>query len=492
MKLKFLHAQSIFVIAACLITLPAVTQAAVNAQPIPDATHVTVRHEKGRCFGWPANGGIWSWGNEILVQYRGGEFQDKPIGSHDINYDQPITVEQSRSFDGGLTWTQHVTTPIRVTEPGMSGGKIPEFERPLKDVPALNMRLDFSHPNTILTFSWAGYLYYSTDRGIRWQGPFELPMFDLKTWQLRTDYLVEDRNTLLAFWSGSKVAFKRNENGGMVYLVKTADGGLTWTKEALASRITGPSETRHDVALMPATVRVSPTKLVCCIRNLTAYPKKAWIDCRVSTDNGRTWELASTPVGDEAGTTPPALTRLPAGRLVLTYGHRKPTTGPTSIRAKISGDDGATWGEERILRTGGGDEDIGYTRNALRPDGKIVTIYYWQESEKAERDIAATIWDATRAQPPAAEQAPYHVSAAGDDTNPGTESQPLATIPKAVDIAQPGDLGYVRSARGPFFLKRRVVVNNKAGEPVITSRPRREERTRQEIANGSKPCGTPS
>jgi len=80
------------------------------------------------------------------------------------------------------------------------------------------------------------------------------------------------------------------------------------------------------------------------------------------------------------------------GRLVLTYGYRKRIKGPTSIRARISADDGATWGGELILRSGGGDEDIGYTRNALRPDGKIVTIYYWQENEKAERDIAATIW----------------------------------------------------------------------------------------------------
>jgi hypothetical protein len=246
--------ESTSLIAASLAVLFAVSQTTAAPQLVLDATHITLRHKRGRCFGWPANGGIWSWGNEILVQ------------------------------------------------------------------------------------------------------------------------------------------FKRDENGGMVHMVKTTDGGLTWSKEALVSRVTEPSETRHDVALMPATVRVSPTKLVCCIRNFTAYPKKGWIDCRVSTDNGRTWKLASTPVGDEAGTTPPALLKLPDGRLVLTYGYRKPTKGPTSIRAKISQDQGATWGEELILRTGDGDEDIGYTRNALRPDGKIVTIYYWQEDEKAERDIAATIW----------------------------------------------------------------------------------------------------
>jgi len=374
---------------------PASGPAKTQPREMSGATHVTVRHEKGRRYGWPANGGIWSWGNEMLVQYRGGEFQDKPVGSHDINFDKPIGIEQSRSLDGGLTWTQHTAVPIQITEPtftGPAGAKFPEFGPPLKGVPALTTPLNFADPNTILHFSWGGYLYHSPDRGVTWKGPFQLPLFDQVSWQLRTDYLVEDKNSVLAFWSGSKVGIKRNENGGMVYMVKTADGGLTWTQESLVSRVTEPSETRHDVALMPATVRASPTRLVCCIRNLSAYPKRGWIDCRVSEDNGRTWKLASTPVGDEAGTTPPALTRLHDGRLVLTYGYRKPIKGPTSIRAKISEDDGATWGGELILRNGGGDEDIGYTRNALRPDGKVVTIYYWQENEKAERDIAATIW----------------------------------------------------------------------------------------------------
>jgi hypothetical protein len=399
--MKRYRTHHLLALAALLLMLPCLLPA-TETKAI-QATHVTVRHEKGRCYGWPANGGIWSWGNEIVVQYRGGEFQDKPVGSHDINYNKPILIEQSRSFDGGLTWTQHTTVPIQITEPefaGSDGAKFPQFGPPLKDVPALTSPINFADPNTMLHFSWGGYLYYSTDRGAKWQGPFQLPLFDLVSWQLRTDYLVEDKNTVLAFWSGSKVALKRNENGGMVYMVKTTDGGLTWTKVAQVSRNPEPSETRHDVALMPATVRVSPTKLACCIRNLTAQPKKGWIECRVSKDNGQTWELVSTPVGDEAGTTPPALSRLADGRLVLSYGYRKPINGPTSIRARISDDDGATWGEELILRTGGGDEDIGYTRQVVRPDGKIVTVYYWNDNEKTERDIAATIWS-----PPAREGA---------------------------------------------------------------------------------------
>ena len=125
---------------------PAVAQTLVE-----DATHVTVRHESGRYFGWPANAGIWSWGNEILVQYRAGEFQDKPIGSHDIDYARPVIHEQSRSLDGGVTWTHHAT-PVLVTEPTWGTQTIPD------QVPVLTAPINLSDKNTILRFEWAGHL----------------------------------------------------------------------------------------------------------------------------------------------------------------------------------------------------------------------------------------------------------------------------------------------------------------------------------------------
>jgi hypothetical protein len=34
--------------------------------------HVTVYHRQGRFGGWPANHGIWSWGDEILVGFSAG------------------------------------------------------------------------------------------------------------------------------------------------------------------------------------------------------------------------------------------------------------------------------------------------------------------------------------------------------------------------------------------------------------------------------------
>ena len=113
------------------------------------------------------------------------------------------------------------------------------------------------------------------------------------------------------------------------------------------SRIIGAVENKHDVALMPATVRLSPTKLVCCIRNLTAYPKKG-LDrlSRVQQTTGKTWNLASTPVGNEAGTTPPALTRFSDGRLALTYGFRKPRPDPLRSATRSANDEGKIGGDE--------------------------------------------------------------------------------------------------------------------------------------------------
>ena len=63
------------------------------------------------------------------------------------------------------------------------------------------------------------------------------------------------------------------------------------------------------------------------------------------------------------------------------------------IRARLSNDNGETWGEEINLRSDGGWWDLGYPRTVQCPDGKIVTVYYFNDAKDQERYIAATIWD---------------------------------------------------------------------------------------------------
>jgi hypothetical protein len=82
--------------------------------------------------------------------------------------------------------------------------------------------------------------------------------------------------------------------------------------------------------------------------------------------------------------------KLKGGRLAMAYGYR---LEPYGIHARFSADNGKTWGEEFTLRSDGGSWDLGYPRMVQRPDGKLVTVYYYNSDAKSERFIGATIWD---------------------------------------------------------------------------------------------------
>jgi len=47
---------------------------------------------------------------------------------------------------------------------------------------------------------------------------------------------------------------------------------------------------------------------------------------------------------------------------------------------------------EIILRHDGNGWDLGYPRTVQRPDGNIVTMYYFNDTSSKERYTAATIW----------------------------------------------------------------------------------------------------
>ena len=90
----------------------------------------------------------------------------------------------------------------------------------------------------------------------------------------------------------------------------------------------------------------------------------------------------------EFGGNPPMLFKLRDGRLCVTYGYRY---APYSIRARISSD-GKTWGDIVTIRDGAATWEVGYTRGVQRQDGKIVTVYYFNDGPHNERFIEVTIW----------------------------------------------------------------------------------------------------
>lgn len=152
----------------------------------------------------------------------------------------------------------------------------------------------------------------------------------------------------------------------------SGDDGLTWRAES----IIGPRHNETDIfplggAAWLAAARVDRTELF------------------RSDDHGKTWQ-GPQPV-TERGEINAHVQRLADGRLLLTYGVRvKERWGAC---AKLSTDDGRTWGEPlRLFRAAEG-ADCGYPASVQLPDGKLVTAWYARATaEHPEYHMGATVW----------------------------------------------------------------------------------------------------
>ena len=357
-----------------------------RAETADQVQRVLVFAERGKFAGWPAGHGAWHWGNEILVGFSVGTFKKLDSG-HDIDRDQPEHHVLARSLDGGLRW--EVEYPA---EKGMLihwGGMRKGITDPKlgKDVPQeITEPIRFDHPDFCMTLrlyeinGGRSRLFYSYDRGHNWRGPYWLPTFSQPGVMARTDYLVngsKDCHVLVT-------VAKSNRREGRILCARTRDGGLRWSRLSFVG-----DQEPEGFSIMPSTVRLSAQHLVTATRRRSGDGRRRWIDVWSSQDNGESWLPRGDVVQDLGQGNPPALIQLADGRLCVTYGVRK---RPYEICAKISANAGQTWSPPYVLRSGGSGPDIGYTRSIQRPDGKIVTIYYYLPADSPYPQIEATIW----------------------------------------------------------------------------------------------------
>jgi hypothetical protein len=294
-------------LALLLAAWPLAAQEAKADQP-SKPQHVMVYHEAGRFGGWPANHGIWSWGNEILVGFSAGYHKDNGPARHAIDHDRPEEHLLARSRDGGQTWSlenpaqKGALIPVGralhgVTPPGLQ-------EKPWRDCPG---GIDFTHPDFALTVRMTdtnagpSRFWYSTDRGHTWEGPFRLPLFGTKGVAGRTDYLVNGKHDLLLFLT----AAKRNGREGRPFCARTTDGGKTWKFVAWIG------DEPAGYAIMPSTVRLGPRELLTAIRRREG--PKAWIETYRSLDDGASWKPDTVPAPDLGEGIPASLIRLADG-----------------------------------------------------------------------------------------------------------------------------------------------------------------------------------
>ncbi len=316
---------------------------------------------------------MWCWGDEILVAFALGYHKENEKG-HSIDRDKPSQKVMARSLDGGESW--NLETPKKLASR-------------IEPIPCPG-GIDFAHPDFAMTCRGSKF-YISYDRGKTWQDPYLLPDIG-KDLTARTDYIVYGSKECL-FLIAAKEEKVQAGLQDRAFCARTVDGGrsigfLAWmTHEPIAAR-----------SVMPATVRCSESHLVSALRRRHdvrhsdgTKVSNTWLDVYQSNDKGATWEFLSK-VADTAGKNgnPPSMARLRDGRICVAYGYR---AEPFGIRAKLSSDNGRTWGDEIHLRDDARTWDFGYTRTVQRKDGKLVTMYYYTTVERPEQHIAVTIWD---------------------------------------------------------------------------------------------------
>lgn len=172
-------------------------------------------------------------------------------------------------------------------------------------------------------------------------------------------------------------------NNRSAIMLRSTDQGQTW--KYLSTMASDPGG-RLGGFLEPGLVRTRTGRIVAGLRN-HGPDQSIWVTH--SDDDGRTW----APVRKTAMIGHPTdLIELADGRLMATYGIRTPHARPMGVRACFSRDNGETWdiASEVQLRHDFGNWDVGYPESLELPDGRVLSVYYYNQLGKYY--IGGTFW----------------------------------------------------------------------------------------------------
>jgi len=147
---------------------------------------------------------------------------------------------------------------------------------------------------------------------------------------------------------------------------ESLDDGRTWRWLAeIPARPGDDPKQYHELH----AVEVGDSRIVVHIRNHNK-PNAGETLQTESADGGKTWSVPH-PIG--VWGLPSFLLRLRSGKLLMTYGHRRP---PFGNQARLSEDHGRTWSEPLIISGDGAGGDLGYPSTVELEDGSLLTVWY--------------------------------------------------------------------------------------------------------------------
>jgi sialidase-1 len=319
---------------------------------------------------------------DLVVVFREAMWRDFRTHS-----DPTTRTSMVRSSDGGETWHSQVT-PHTYAGNGCVVGQISDGSLivsnfrwifvPLsrkKELEGLGGYRELDDLG-LATTNEGVYLATSRDDGYTWEPSRKLPTPSYLTASNAGRIIeLEDRSLLIPL-----NGIKADGPTKGTWVMRSADGGDTWEDWGAVTE-SGTAESYEEMRI----VALPSGRVLAGMRTQSGNFYVSHSD-----DGGKTWgDLVDTTIWCH-GSSPFDLVVLSDGRVLATYGHRRP---PFGVRACLSADEGETWdvANEKVIRDDGLDRDMGYPSSEQLDDGSILTVYYWHEEDQI-RYLASSRW----------------------------------------------------------------------------------------------------